>query len=84
MADTYTVNDDGVSPVETLPVVITKTIEQNEQMSLNDVISEINSIVGQVNNLNARKTELEAIKASIQTALDALPPRPNDSDDDGG
>ena len=83
MEDTYVVSDDGTSPKETLPVVITKTVEQNEQYSLNDVVSEIGAIDSQITNLNARKSQLEAIKNEIQKKLDLLPPRPSDSDDGG-
>mgnify|MGYP001564777757 CR=1 FL=1 len=76
MADPiYTVSDDGVSPKETLPVVVTKTVEAQEQYSLNDVVSEISSIDSQINQLNARKTDLEAMKTKIEAELSKLPDR---------
>jgi hypothetical protein len=75
MPDVYQVQDDGTSPKEALPVVVTKTVEAQEHYSLNDLASEIASIDSQINNLAARKTELEMKKAAIQKELDKLPPR---------
>lgn len=75
MEDVYTVEDDGITSKEALPVKITKTVEAQEQYSLNDITSEISSIDSQINQLNARKTDLEAMKTKIQKELDKLPPR---------